>query len=71
LLGTIESQTVFASASGAPVNASPNIIYDFRTRASENTGLYLRGTTQGIGLLFPAAPGSAVTTSVTVEWTEE
>lgn len=72
LVGTIEEQRVLLQATTAAAAGIPDIVvFDFRTTGSENTGVYLRGTSQGLGIGFGAAPGSAVTLSVMVEWTEE
>ena len=37
----------------------------------ETKGVVLRGTSQGLGLVWATAPGSAVTLAVDIEWTEE
>jgi hypothetical protein len=31
----------------------------------------IRGTTQGLGLIWPVAPATTVTLAVDIEWTEE
>lgn len=72
LVGTIAAlrilgQAATAAASGLPVS----IDFDFRNMGSENTGVYLRGTAQGLGIGFAVAPATAVTLCVEVEWTEE
>src|SRR6267378_2897274 len=59
-------QSTTAAAGGLPLPAA----WDFRIQG-ENSGLYLRGLTQSLGLAFSAAPASAVTLCVEVEWTEE
>jgi len=60
------SQATTAAAAGFP----PEIVWDFRNQG-ENKGVYLRGTAQCLSLAFGAAPASAVTMSIEVEWTEE
>lgn len=57
---------------GTAANGIPPIVeFDFRTAGSENSGVYLRGTSQGIGVCFGAAPGANTSLSLEVEWTEE
>ena len=52
---------------GAPF---PDIEFKF-SDDDEATSVVLRGTAQALSLAFAAAPGSAVTMGLEVEWTEE
>ena len=68
LVGTIEARRCLLNVTGAV--ATQDVLFDFRN-VGENEALVLRGTTQGIGLLFQTAPGNAVAGTLWVEWTEE
>lgn len=68
LVGTIEARRCLLNVTGAV--ATQDILFDFRNRG-ENEAVVLRGTTQGLGLLFQTAPGNAVAGTLWVEWTEE
>jgi hypothetical protein len=71
LVGTLESRRALLQSTTAAAAGIPDIvIFDFRTQG-ENSGIYLNSATEGIGLLFPAAPATAVTMSLSVEWTGE
>lgn len=72
LVGVVSAKRTLGQATTAAASGIPDVIeFDFRTLGSENTGIYLRGTSQGLGLAFQAAPATAVTLSIIVEWTEE
>lgn len=72
LVGVVAERRVLAQATtAAAAGIPPTIEFDFRTQGSENTGIYLRGTGQGLSLEYGAAPGGVTTLSVEVEWTEE
>lgn len=62
------SQATTAAAAGIP---DVNIEFNFNEGNNDTTGVYLRGTTQGLCLNFGAAPASAVTLSVAMTWTEQ
>lgn len=72
LVGTLAARRTLAQATVAVAAGmmGENVEFDFRG-SGENDAPTLRGTTQGIGLGFSAAPATAVTLSVDVEWTEE
>lgn len=72
LVGTLACRRVLAQAAvavAAGVLEGP-VEFDFRAQG-EASGVVLRGTTQGLGLGFGAAPATAVTLGLEVEWTEE
>lgn len=60
-------QATTAAAAGIP---DDRMDFDFRNQG-EAGGIVLRGTSQALGFGFLAAPGSATSMSVSVEWTEE
>lgn len=71
LVGTVACQRTMGQATTAAAGGIPEVLtFDFRN-VGESTGIYLRGTAQEIGVAFGAAPGSAITLSCDVEWTEE
>lgn len=73
LVGTIAARRVLMQAT-TPVAGGPlpdSIEFDFRSLGSDNHGVILRGISQGLGIGFAVAPGTAVTLCVEVEWTEE
>ena len=70
-VGDLASRALLGQATTAAAGGIPqDCEFDFRTILSQEE-IYLRGTTQGVGVYFNAAPASAVTISVEVEWTEE
>lgn len=72
LVGTVSVKRTLLQATTAAAAGIPDVIeFDFRTMGSETSGIYLRGTGQGVCVNFGAAPASAVTLSFTVEWTEQ
>jgi hypothetical protein len=71
LVGTIGGrrllmQATTAAAAGIPMDA----VWDFRVQG-ESSAITLRGIAENVALTFGAAPASAVTLAVEVEWTEE
>lgn len=72
LVGTIAARRFLSQATTAAAAGSlpPEVVFDFRVMGENNPGV-LRGTTESIGLAFAAAPATAVTMSLEVEWTEE
>lgn len=73
LVGTLSSRRHLAEATTAVAAAQPPTIeFDLRGTGDDDTDrVLLRSSSEGIGLLFPAAPASAVTIAFEVEWTEE
>lgn len=71
LVGTIDTARVLGQATTAAAGGLPvTVTFDFRT-VGGNTGIYLLGTGQGLGVGFAAAPATAVTLALMVEYTEE
>ena len=71
LVGAIAtSRTLFQSTTAAAAGIPRDFVFDFGDMP-ETKGIVLRGNTQGLGLIWPAAPATAVTLSVDIEWTEE
>lgn len=71
LVGTVASQRILAQATTAAAAGIPrDWLFDFGDMP-ETKGIVLRGTTQGLALVWATAPGSAVTLAVDIEWTEE
>jgi hypothetical protein len=71
LVGVLSAKRTLAQATTAAAVGIPDVIeFDFRT-TGETSGIYLRGTSQQVCVHFGAAPASAVTLSVRVEWTEQ
>lgn len=72
LVGTISAKRTLLQSTTAAAAGIPDIVeFDFRTIGSETSGIYLRGTGQGVCLNFGAAPATAVTVSLSLEWTEQ
>lgn len=73
LVGTVVSQRLLGQATTAAASGQPvdTLEFDFRNAGEGKSGIYLRGTAQVLSLAFGAAPASAVTMSLEVEWTEE
>lgn len=69
LTGLIACRRIMDQPAAAAAGRIPEIIFDFRSKNSENTGVYLRSVSEGIGIGWSAAV--ADTLSVTVEWTQE
>ncbi len=71
LVGSIAtSRTLFQSTTAVGTSIPRDFVFDFGDMP-ETKGIVLRGTTQGLGLIWPVAPATAVTLSVDIEWTEE
>ena len=64
------SRTLFQSTTAAAAGLPRDYVFDFGDMP-ETKGIVLRGTTQGLGLIWPVAPATTVTLSVDIEWTEE
>lgn len=72
LVGTVSVKRTLLQATTAAAAGIPDIVeFDFRALGSETSGIYLRGTAQGVCVNFAAAPATAVTLSFSVEWTEQ
>lgn len=72
LVGTVGCKRVLMQATTAAAAGIPDVVeFDFRGMAGETTGVVLRGTAQNLSVAFGAAPASAVTLGVEIEWTEE
>ena len=70
LVGTIQSQRVLLeNTSIGSSEQFTEILFDLKPPES-SAGVILRGTSEGISLAFGATPGSAVTLSLEVEWSE-
>ena len=71
LIGSIAtSRTLFQSTTAAAAGLPRDYVFDFGDMP-ETKGIVLRGTTQGLGLIWPVAPATTVTLAVDIEWTEE
>lgn len=71
LVGTLSTKRTLSQATVAAAAGIPDIVeFDFRTLGSPTSGIVLRGIAEGLALNFGAAPATAATVSVTVEWTE-
>jgi hypothetical protein len=72
LVGTLTAVRIMMQATTAAAAGIPDVVdLDFRGMGGETTGVVLRGTGQALSLAFGAAPATAVTLAVEVEWTEE
>lgn len=70
-VGTLSTATLLGQATTAVAGGAPlTFTFDFGKAAATQEPT-LRGIAQGIGLAFSVAPATAVTLSLTVEWTEE
>jgi len=70
LVGTIACQRVLLQATTAAAGGIPDIVsFDFDNR--DDSGVPLKGVAQGLGVAFGAAPASAVTLGLEVEWSED
>lgn len=63
-------RTLGQATTAAAAGFVDQLIFDFST-GSEKDAVTLRGTAQGVGLEWVAAPASATSVLVSVEWTEE
>lgn len=69
LVGTVAARRILMEATTAAAGAAPPAVeFDFTT--FDGGGVILRGTAQGLGAAFGAAPATAVTLAVEVEWQE-
>jgi len=71
LVGTLGCQRFLALTATDLIVPGDPITWDFRNGFGEGSGIVLRSTAENIGLAFGAAPASAVTLGVEVEWIEE
>ncbi len=74
LVGTLASERVLGQATTAAAAGVPHVPIRFEFQAQgdgESEAPVLRSSSEGVGLLFPAAPATAVTMALCVEWTEE
>ena len=69
-IGDVAARRSLGQATVAVAAGIPNDI-EIQFDQYDQEGLVLRGTAQGIGIYFAAAPASAVTTAVMIEWSEE
>ena len=70
LVGTLQSQRVLIeNTSIGSSEQFAEILFDVKPPES-SAGVILRGTSEGISLAFGSIPGSAVTLSLEVEWSE-
>lgn len=71
LIGTVACRRLLLEATTAVAAAQPpDVEFDFRPNG-EAGSIVLRGTAQALSVAFGAAPASAVTLGVEVEWSEE
>ena len=71
IVGSVATNRVLAQATTAAAAGLPrDYVFDFADIPG-SSGIVLRGTGQGLGLIWPSAPATAVTLSVDIEWTEE
>ena len=69
LVGTVDCKRVLLQSTTAAAGGIPDIVeFDFSN--FDGGGIILRGSAQGIGCAFGAAPASAVTLGLSVEWQE-
>lgn len=64
------SRTLFQATVAAAAGLPRDFVFDFGDMP-ETKGVVLRGTSQGLGLIWPVVPASTVTIAVDIEWTEE
>lgn len=67
-VGTVDATRLLGQATTPAAAGIPHTELEF---TFNDKGLVLRGVAEGIGMRFSAAPASAVTLSVAVEWEEE
>jgi hypothetical protein len=69
LVGTVACKRVLLQASTAAAGGIPDIV-EFDFTDLDGGGVILRGAAQGLGVGFAAAPASAVTLAVEIQWKE-
>lgn len=69
LVGTVDCKRVLLQATTAAAGGIPDIV-EFDFTSIDGGGIVLRGSAQGIGCAFGAAPATAVTLGLSVEWQE-
>ncbi len=71
LVGSIAtSRTLFQATTAAAAGLPRDFGFDFGDMP-ETKGIVLRGTSQGLGLIFPVVPATTPTLAIDIEWTEE
>lgn len=71
LVGNIATNRTLAQATTAAAAGLPDdFLFDFGDMP-ETKGVVLRGTAQGLGLIWTVAPATTPTVAVDIEWTEE
>jgi len=70
LVGTLATERTWCPPAAAGTTRSPSILFDFRN-VGEATGIVLRGLAQCLSVAFVAAPTTAITMTVDIEWIEE
>ena len=71
LVGTLATSRTLAQATTAAAAGLPrDFVFDFGDMP-ETKGIILRGTSQGLGLVWATAPASTPTLAIDIEWTEE
>lgn len=72
LVGTLASRRTLCQATTAAAAGVFDVPIEYDGRVlGEIDSLPLRSSSEGIGLLFPAAPATAITLALDIEWTEE
>lgn len=70
-IGDIESRRILAQATtAAAAGRTWDILFDLSKNKEGSTGI-IRGTAEGFGLYFPAAPASAISMSISGQYCEE
>ncbi len=70
-IGSIATnRCLFQATVAAATGLTRDYVFDFGDMP-ETKGIVLRGTTQGLGLIWPVVPASTCTLAVDIEWTEE
>ncbi len=70
-IGSIATnRCLFQATVAAAAGLTRDYVFDFGDMP-ETKGIVLRGTSQGLGLIWPVVPASTVTLAVDIEWTEE
>ena len=70
-IGSIATnRCLFQATVAAAAGLTRDYVFDFGDMP-ETKGIVLRGTSQGLGLVWPVVPASTATIAVDIEWTEE
>lgn len=71
IIGSIATnRCLFQATTAAAAGLPRDYVFDFGDMP-ETKGVVLRGTSQGLGLIWPVVPASTPTIAVDIEWTEE